>query len=65
MKKSEKLLQDLSDIGLIDKKKLNTDNAKKAVSLIRFYGLSIHQTAVEETVMNSNKPNFVKPLFND
>ena len=65
MKKSEQLLKDLSDMGLIEKKKLNTDMSHKATSLIRLYGLSIHETAVEQTVMNNNKPNFVKPLFND
>jgi len=65
MKKSEQLLQDLSDMGLIEKKKLNTDLTHKAASLIRLYGLSIHETAVEDTLMNNNKPNFVKPLFND
>ncbi len=65
MKKSEQLLQDLCDLGIIEKKKLSADVGHKAKSLIRLYGLAIHETAVEETVMNSNKPNFVKPLFND
>lgn len=65
MKKSEQLLQDLSDLGIIEKKKLKTDTAHKATSLIRLYGLSIHETAVEDTLLNNNKPNFVKPLFND
>jgi len=65
MKKSEQLLQDLSDLGIIEKKKLKTDTAHKAASLIRLYGLSIHETAVEDTLLNNNKPNFVKPLFND
>jgi len=65
MKKSEQLLQDLSDLGIIEKKKLKTDVAHKATSLIRLYGLSIHESAVEDTVLNHNKPNFVKPLFND
>jgi hypothetical protein len=65
MKKSEQLLQDLSDLGLIEKKKLNSATAQKATSLIKLLCLSVHETAVEETTMNHNKPNFVKPVFND
>ena len=51
MKKSEQLLQDLSDLGIIDSKKLKTVTSQKAISLIRLYGLSVHESAVEDTVV--------------
>lgn len=65
MKKSEQLLEKLSDLGLIEKKKLNSAIKQKAIGEIRLYGLSVHESAIEDTLLNHNKQNFVKPAFND
>ncbi len=61
MHKSEKLLTDLADAKIIT----NDYDKAKAQLIIRQYFCDIHNEAVLETVMASNKKVFIHPNYHD
>jgi hypothetical protein len=58
---SEQLISDLADANIL----VNNYNKTKLQAIIRKHLCTVHENAVEQTIISVNKTNYVRPNFFD